>query len=134
MNIIDKVKSLNLPDGQYVVFGSGPLAVRGIRESSDVDLLVTEDLYQVLKKQGWEEKEWEWGGFYLYKDGVEADDSYTSQGYTADIPLMIANADIIESIPFATLAEILRWKQAYGRPKDLADITLVQNYLAFHGD
>jgi hypothetical protein len=53
MEIIKEVKSLNLPIGQYVVFGSGPLQIHGIRESNDVDLLVLPGLFEKLKGEGW---------------------------------------------------------------------------------
>jgi hypothetical protein len=40
-DIINKVKPLNLPKGQYVVFGSCPMALAGLREAGDIDMLVT---------------------------------------------------------------------------------------------
>jgi hypothetical protein len=56
MDICEKVKSLALMDGQYVVFGSGPMAIHGIRNSSDIDLFVTEEQYNELKRrEGWKE-------------------------------------------------------------------------------
>lgn len=41
-------KKLNLPDGQYAVYGSGPMAVRGIKEAHDLDVVVARDLYKKL--------------------------------------------------------------------------------------
>ena len=55
MNIIKLVKKLDLPIGQYVVFGSGPLDVHGIRETWDVDICVKPELFEKLKLT----KEWE---------------------------------------------------------------------------
>ena len=130
MNIFEKVKSLNLPIGEYVVFGSGPLGAHGIRESRDIDLLITTKLYEDLKKQGWEEKEWSDGGYYLFKNDVEADDSWRYGSYSPKPETIIAQARIIEGVPFAPLTEVLKWKKAYGRSKDLADIELIQNYLS----
>ncbi len=45
MNIVKEVKSLGLPEGEYAVFGSGPLAVHKIRDTRDIDLLVSPKLY-----------------------------------------------------------------------------------------
>lgn len=129
MTIFDKVKELNLPIGQYVVFGSGPLAAYGIRESRDVDLLITNSLYIKLKNEGWEEKEWSDGGFYLMHKDVEADDSWQYGKYNPSPEEIIKKAEIIEGIPFAPLVEVLKWKQSYGRPKDLADVKLIKDYL-----
>ena len=44
MNIITKVKKLDLPLGQYVVIGSGIMAQLGLRAANDVDIAVTPDL------------------------------------------------------------------------------------------
>lgn len=128
MDIVAKVKELDLPYGQYVVFGSGPLAVHGIRETRDVDLFVTTELYSQLKDQGWEEKEWELGGTYLSKDIYEVDDSWSYGNYNPKPEEIIAIAEIHKGVPFAPLTEVLKWKQAFGRPKDLEDIELIQAY------
>ena len=44
------VKMLDLPQNQYLIWGSGPLAIRGIRESWDIDLLVSKRLWSLLAK------------------------------------------------------------------------------------
>lgn len=128
MDIVTKVKELNLPHGQYVVFGSGPLAVHGIRETRDVDLLVTDEFYNRLKEQGWEEREWDSGGTYLSKDIYEVDNSWTYGDYDPKPEEIIAIAEMHEGVSFAPLTEVLKWKQAFGRPKDLEDIELIQAY------
>lgn len=70
MDIFRKVKDLNLPYGQYVIFGSGPLEAHGIRKTRDVDLLITTKLYKELKTRGWQEKAWSEGTCYLVKDNI----------------------------------------------------------------
>lgn len=128
MDIVAKVKELNLPHGQYVVFGSGPLAVHGIRETNDIDLLVTTELYNQLKEEGWEEREWELGGTYLSKDICEVDDSWIYGDYDPEPEEIIAIAEMHDGVPFAPITEVLKWKQAFGRPKDLEDIELIRAY------
>ena len=51
MNIVDQVKSLNLPLGQYAVTGSGVMAAHSIRDYKDIDLLVTLELFGRCKKR-----------------------------------------------------------------------------------
>src|SRR3990167_8631640 len=54
MNIQDLLKQLeklNLPKDQYIIVGSGPLGIRNIRISDDLDVLVTETLWEQLKKK-----------------------------------------------------------------------------------
>jgi hypothetical protein len=51
--IIDNVKSLNLPQGSYIVFGAAPLAICNIREANDIELLVRGDTLNGLQQAGW---------------------------------------------------------------------------------
>jgi hypothetical protein len=53
--IIAKVKALNLPQSEYIVYGSCPLAAAGIRESNDIDLLVSRNVGIGLKLKGWKQ-------------------------------------------------------------------------------
>ena len=52
VDIFKKLKELNFPQGEYVVVG-GAVTAHGIRESKDLDILVTPTLYQQLQKQGY---------------------------------------------------------------------------------
>jgi len=36
---LEELKKLNIPADSYAVFGSGPLAIRGIREARDIELI-----------------------------------------------------------------------------------------------
>ena len=71
MNIIEKIKELNLPKDQYVVIGSGVMDILGIRRANDIDLSVTKELHQKLRETGkWEEYE-NYGKIFLKKDVFE---------------------------------------------------------------
>ena len=50
--IVAKIKSLNLQIGTYVVYGSCPMAIMGLREANDIDLYVSPNIYKQLKKAG----------------------------------------------------------------------------------
>ena len=54
-DVISKMKSLSLPEGSYVVFGSGPMAALGIREVNDIDLYVSTEVLEELKQKGWKQ-------------------------------------------------------------------------------
>lgn len=129
MTIFEKVKALSLPIGQYVVFGGGPLDAHGIRNTNDVDILVTADLYETLRNQGWEEKKWSDRGSYLAKGDVQVDDSWHYGSYDPSPEEIIVQAEIIQEVPFAPLNEVIKWKRAFARPKDLADIKLIEDFL-----
>ena len=54
-DIVTKVRALGLPKDSYIVFGSCPLAAVGIRESNDIDMLVSEQGYEQLKNYSWQQ-------------------------------------------------------------------------------
>lgn len=127
--IISKIKALNLPENSYIAFGSCPLAVAEIREAQDIDLLVSKATFLKLKESGWQE---------LYKDsndkpliyGVfEAHDNWNFSAYNPTLEHLLANATIIDDIPFVSIEEVRKWKVASGRPKDISDIKLIDEYL-----
>lgn len=115
MDIFAEVKRLNLPLGQYVVFGGGPLMAHGIRDTSDVDLFVTPSLYRVLKADGWKETELKGphGGLYLVNGIYEADDTWHYHDYDPAPEAIIEAADVIEGVPFPPLVDVLKWKRAF---------------------
>lgn len=132
VDIFQAVKALDLPFGQYVVFGSGPLAAHSIRPTNDVDLFVTTALYETLKIDGWEEKELDTpaGGLYLSNGIYDADDTWEYGPYNPTPEALIGSADVIDGVPFAPLTDVLKWKETWGRPKDLADIELIRRHLS----
>ncbi len=52
MKYLEQLEKLNLPKGQWAIFGSGPLVIRGLlAENNDIDIIVKSDVFEVLKKQ-----------------------------------------------------------------------------------
>lgn len=127
--IINKVKSLNLPIGSYIVFGSCPMAVAGIREAGDIDFLVSEHLFNELKNSGWKQIEKSPNDKPLVKDDFEAHANWNFSSYQPTLKHLLETADIIENIPFASIYEVLKWKTSSGRPKDLVDLELINRFL-----
>lgn len=127
--IIEEVKALNLPEGEYVVVGSGALSVRGIREHDDIDLQVSDELYEKLKADGWEEREKTEGHFHLYKGNVEVARNFLHiEKCDLDPRQVIDEADVIEGIPFMRLEHLVQLKKVMSREKDLKDIELIKNW------
>jgi len=130
MNVIAEVKKLDLPLGQYVVIGSGIMARLGLREANDVDIAVTPDLYAKLRASGeWEEEE-RYGKIFLKKEAVEINPQLDWESYPTTAEEAIASATIIDGIPFMNLNELVRFKRALGRAKDLPDFIIIEEYLA----
>lgn len=129
MDIIEQVHSLQLPMGQYTVIGSGILSALGIRPHEDIDLLVTRELYDQFKIEGWEENEIVPGFFVVKKGNVEASpDMVSIPGYMPNLKKLIKDAQMISGVPFMSLEELVKFKTALGREKDQKDIKLIDEY------
>lgn len=129
-NLFNQLMELNLPEGKYAIFGSGPLAVREIRENRDLDLIVTEELFnEYLNNSNWELKRLEDGNEYLKNNNFEIEFYKNWAPGDWDVKKLIKEAEIINGLPFVKLEEVLRWKKIKGREKDLKDIELIKNYL-----
>lgn len=125
--LIQEVKGLNLPEGQYAVFGSGPMTAYNLRNSSDVDLIVTSELYEKLRDSGeWEESHYGGGDRYLTNGIFEAMDTWNEGNYRGDIQKLIETAKDLEGVPFVSLTEVYKWKKAFGREQDQKDLKLIE--------
>jgi len=126
---LQKLKKLNLPKGKYVIFGSGPMCVRGLRKCDDLDVIVTEDIYNDLKsrsdfKIGHRKES---GNEFLEKDGIEIYQNWYPDDW--HVKNLIQEAEIIDGFPFVKLEEVLKWKMIKRRDKDIEDIKLIKEYL-----
>ncbi len=128
-DIIIKVKALNFADGSYIVFGSCPMAVAGLRKAGDIDFLVDKTLFNKLSSAGWKVLDKGPNDKPLVLGDFEAHDNWNFTSYRPTLKHLLNTADIVDGVPFASLSEVLKWKTASGRPKDLVDIKLIEEYL-----
>jgi hypothetical protein len=117
--LFDQLQSLRLPAGSYAIFGSGPLAIRGIIPScNDLDVLCKEDAWKIVSRIGTTE--------FLPEYGVSvvalADSEITfgtSWGIgDFDIEALIDSAEVIDGLPFVLLEHVIRYKTIRSSPKD----------------
>ena len=126
--IVAKVQELGMPKNSYVVFGSCPMAAAGIREAGDIDMLVSLEVFEKLSKAGWHTLDKGRKDKPLVSGVFEAHKSWEFSSYNPTLEHLLSTATIIDDIPFASLHEVRKWKAASGRPKDLADIKLIDDY------
>ncbi len=127
-SIIDRVKALELPESEYVIIGSGIMDALGIRESHDVDMVVSDRLYETLKNADWEEQE-QYGVHMLTHEDVEVWPSWYHEGARLSLSQLVDRSVSIDSVRFVSPEFLLEWKRAARREKDLPDIELLQEYL-----
>ncbi len=130
--LFNKVRDLKLPVGQYAIFGSGPMGVRGLKTCHDIDIIVTEDLWNTYKAKGWEVRNMSHGSRYLFNDEIELWKDWKPGEW--DIHKLIKEAEIINGLPFVKLEKVLQWKKLSGREKDLKDIETIQKFFGRYGN
>ena len=124
MKYLDELSLLNLPPGKFAIFGSGPMAIRGIREPKDLDIIVKQDVWTMLIGK-YPESLFskstclKIGNLEVYKDWMELSDRINE---------MIDSAETIINFPFVKLKYVVEWKMQFGRQKDLKDIELIEKY------
>lgn len=128
--IAQKVSSLSLPSDSYVVFGSCPMAAYGLRESSDIDMLITEPVHNLLTARGWQELPGREGDRRLENSEFDTHTNWKMGDYDPTVAELLSDAVWINGVPFASLDEVKKWKAIKGRPKDLDDIALIDAFLA----
>lgn len=125
------IKSLNLPIGQYAITGSGTLGIRNLRPINDIDIIVTKDLWNLLEKNYGITDEQHIKKIVFPGGIVEAfsEDSFYTTPKEPNAPTIndrIANAEIIDELPFEALDHVLYYKRKMGRTKDIQDIAMIE--------
>lgn len=131
MNIfLERVRSVGLPLDTIIVIGSGVLAVRGIREARDIDLVVTKALFAELEK----DSTWHTGrqgsvSHALEKGDIEVWTDWSTDGsghptYEELLPY----TESIGGVRFVTLDYTILRKAERSSKKDLEDIRMIHEY------
>ena len=125
--LFDLLRSLALPIGDFAVFGSGPLIIRGIIEPGD-------DLDVITRGAAWRRAREVGALEYLPEHEVEIVSCFdgavtigTAWGIgDFDVDELIDTAEIIDDLPFVRLEHVVRYKQVAARPKDLRHLRLLE--------
>jgi len=123
--LLNDFKKLNLPDGDYTIYGSGPLAIRGIRKAHDLDVIVSESLYQKLKEKYSKDPKKE----RIKMGEIEIYPFWAWEPEINGLDKAIKRAEIIQGLRFIRLDDLIECKKKMGRPKDFNDIKLIKDYL-----
>ena len=127
--MFDKVKALRLPSGDFAVFGSGPLIVRGIiPASNDLDIICRGRAWERVKDMG----ETEYLADYDVSIITMLDGSLTFGNKWGigqfDTNELIDSAEEIDGLPFVRLQYVADYKRTSQRPKDLRHLEALEEY------
>ncbi len=129
--LLRRLLDLGLPQGDWALFGSGPLLVRGwIDEVGDLDV--------ITRGAAWEQAKAAGDPGTLQPDDVESVDVDggaitigTSWKY-GDTPVsdLIDDAEDIDGMPCVRLEHIIAYKRIADRPKDRGHLAVIEEHLA----
>lgn len=126
-DLLKELDTLDLPKDQYAITSSGPLAVRGILEAHDIDLVVTPKLWEALK-QKYPVKPMELCDS-IQIENIEILGNFRDERlFTSED--QINQADVIDGHRYVGLEMIIAFKKQLGREKDKRDLELLENYFA----
>lgn len=129
VSLFNELKGLKLPAGDYAIFGSGPLIVRGIiPASNDLDILCRRQAWETVQELGEPE--------YLSDYDVTVVtmcDGRLSFGTewgigNFDINALIDSAELIEDLPFVRLEYVAGYKEIRRSSKDLDHLDALETY------
>ncbi len=126
--LLNELKKLDLPNNEFAVFGSGPMAVRGIKDSGDLDIVVKSQLWVKLTK-GKVIKD----GTYEKNSKIEIGNIEVYKNWKPWFPNsdeLIDESDIFDGIRFVKLEKVLDWKRSFNREKDKGAVKLIEDYLS----
>ncbi|MDP3640195.1 MAG: hypothetical protein Q8R53_03270 [Nanoarchaeota archaeon] len=123
---LQELKALYLPRGEYAIFGSGPLAIRGIRKCNDLDIVVSAPLWEELSSR------YAPAGKKIKIGNLEFWHDWMPWFSPVEVAEIIASAECIDDVSFAKLPYVIDLKKKMGREKDKRDLALIDNYLKTH--
>ena len=133
MSLFDRVKSLNLPVGDFAIFGSGPLIVRGIiPASNDLDIICRGQAWETVKTIGVLEYLSKYDVTVVTMCGARLTFGTKWAIGEFDIDELIDGAEEIDGLPFVRLEHVTNYKEISKRPKDLRHIEALKAYQLTH--
>ena len=127
-SLFDRLRQLQLPPRGYAVFGSGPLAIRGIIPlAHDLDVICRKEVWNIVSQIG----RLEYLPEYDVSVVVMADGAITfgTQWGIGDFDIneLIATAEIIDGLPFVRLEYVVCYKKIRSSEKDRLHLDALEN-------
>lgn len=135
MNIHEEIEKFGLTPDNTVVIGSGILNALNLRESKDIDVVITEEKYKEISLDDRFQRT-EHNGKEIFVYGLlEAGTSCVVVGKTWRFEDLLPHSTMIDGVRYIDihfLLDIKKWRVTHneGRQKDIDDVRLMEEYLA----
>lgn len=126
--LLKELNTHNLPRKEFAISSSGVLAMRGIREANDIDLVVSNKLWKLLSKK-LDITENPNRPLIQLSENISALGNAWEKGfdlYTNEE--LVRMAEDIDGILYVPLDIVIRMKKRNSREKDLRDLELIEQY------
>lgn len=122
-DVFANLKRLPLPDGEFAVFGSGPLIIRGvIEETNDLDVICRGSAWTAVQEIGSLQFNDDYGvEIVTLFDGRVTFGNKWGIG-NLDVDELIDEAEYFEDLPFVKLKHVIDYKMIRKSEKDLQHI------------
>ena len=120
MELFEKLRQLELPQQDYAIFGSGPLAVRHIIPTcNDLDVLCRGKVWEIVKQRGTLRflPEYDVEVVEFFSGGITFGREWGIGSF--DVDELIDTAETIDSLPFVRLDHVVTYKTIRSSSKDL---------------
>jgi hypothetical protein len=121
MRYLDELRSLDFPLDEYAIFGSGPLAIRGIMANKKIDIVVSNEIWNRFSKENTGTNKVRRGHIEICKDW---------KPYFPDSSVLIGDSELIADFRYVKLPYVLEWKEQSKVKKDREDVLLIKKYLS----
>lgn len=127
--IFQKLISLNLPSGDFVIAGSAPMLAHGLKRSiGDIDIVARGEAWKIALDLGQAAKSplGPAQRVVLCEGDIEILDGW----FDYPVDSLIEEGELIDGLRFLPLARTMEWKSFLGRDIDLEDIELIKGFLS----
>ena len=119
------VKSLGLKSDTYVVIGGAVMEALKLRDTKDVDIVVSDEVYShFLRELHWSEYTLDNGKKVLSHEGCNIMHSWAG----VKLKRLLRDSMTIDGITYMNVDKLIEVKKRFGRKKDMTDVAMLQQY------
>ena len=124
-HLVEQLVELGLPVGDWALFGSGPLLLRGwIDEVGDLDVISRGRAWELARTLGSAVELDDGAVIYQIGDGITVGTSWAYGDFSID--RLIDTAEVIHGVPCVRLEHVVAFKEIADRLKDREHLRLIK--------